>query len=152
MAGRKCLLREVLPLLWNSSFGVCQTLEQANWCCLNARRVPLLVSPCRELVEVPHQLKWPALHANARGSIFSCRVGAVLAVHLKKIAFSMQFVEAVKSVLSIKCLLVFSSNIRYHLINNESWVCCVSILFHLYHLLILGLEIYNDSTEPGHLA
>lgn len=76
----------------------------------------------------------------------------MLAVHLMKIALPKHFVAAVESALSIKCLLVFSSNIRCHSMNNESWVCCVSILFHLYHLLILELEIYNDSTEPGLLA
>lgn len=76
----------------------------------------------------------------------------MLAVHLMKIALSMHFVETVKSSQSIKGLVVFSSNMRSHSMNNESWVCCVSILCHLCHLLILELGIYNYNTEPGILA
>lgn len=76
----------------------------------------------------------------------------MLAVHLMKIALSMILVETVKSAQSIQGLLVFSSNIRSHSMNNESWVCCASILRHLCHLPILELEIYSYNTEPWFLA
>lgn len=105
--------------------------------------VPLLVYPCRDLVEASHHLKLPALHVNAIGSIFAYVVAAVFAMYLMNIFLSMCFVKAVESVLSIKCLITFSSNIRLYLMNHE----CLE--FPSFFSPLPHSDIYNDSAEPG---